>query len=101
MRLLSKGCPKAIWIAERSLFRGLPRLSGAGGDLASDEVVHLEDVGRASHHDALCRQDRHQPLPELFQLRLRVPNLADLEIAVTPETDVVFKSVWGKTPPRP
>jgi len=81
-----------------------PRRGGkhlARGDLASDEVVYLEDGGRAGHHDALCRQDRHQPLPERIQLRLRVPNLADLEIAVGPETDVVIKSVRMGSRPGP
>jgi hypothetical protein len=49
--------------------------------LAFDDVVGLKKLG-LTRLDTDVSQHRHQPLPELLPLLPRVPDLADLEVAV-------------------
>src|SRR5215212_1256239 len=61
--------------------------------LALRYLVRLEDLGLARHFDAGLCQQRHQPLAEGLPLLTGVPDLADHEVSVGAEADVVVESV--------
>ena len=58
---------------------------------ALDDVVNLEDVWRIGELDAGAGEDRHQTLAEGLELLPRVPDLADLKVAIRTEADVVVE----------
>src|SRR5204862_6425423 len=82
--------------------------SGAGGSqsprwfvtlralAALDDVVNLEDVWLACELDSGVGQHWRQPFAERGELFPRVPDLADLEVAVRTEADVVVEPVGRK-----
>jgi hypothetical protein len=49
---------------------------------ALHDVVNLEDVRRVGELDADDGEDRHQTLAECLELLPRVPDLADLQVAI-------------------
>src|SRR6266576_2186456 len=61
--------------------------------LALDDVVDLEHLGLASKLDPQVLQQRHQALAERIEVLARVPDLADSEVPVRPEGDVVLESL--------
>lgn len=73
------------------------RLCGAVGRLALENVVDLKHFGLARKLDPDIVQHGHEALTERVELLLRVPDLADSEVAVRLEGDVVLESVC---PPR-
>src|SRR5687767_5220104 len=58
---------------------------------ALDDVVNLEDVRRVGELDAGAGEDRHQTLAEGLELLPRVPDFADLKVAIQTEADVVVE----------
>src|SRR4029079_7308759 len=58
---------------------------------ALDDVVNLEDVRRIGELDAGAREDRYQTLAEGLELLPRVPDLADVKVAIRTEADVVVE----------
>src|SRR3954468_7061679 len=61
--------------------------------LALDDVVDLEHLGLAFELDPSVLEHRHQTLAEGVELLARVPNLANAEIPLRAESDVVGKSL--------
>jgi hypothetical protein len=55
--------------------------------------VDLEHLGLARQLDPKVLQQRHKTLTERLELLSRVPDLADSEVAVRTEGDVVLKSL--------
>ena len=58
---------------------------------ALDDVVNVEDVRRIGELDADAGEDRHQTLVEGLELLPRIPDLADLKVAIRTEADVVVE----------
>ncbi|MGZ5387834.1 MAG: hypothetical protein ACXWGS_10500 [Solirubrobacterales bacterium] len=50
---------------------------------------------RLARVDPYIRQDRHEALAERIELLLRVPDLADAEVAIRTEADVIVQPIWG------
>ena len=69
-----------------------------GRGLPLDDVVDLDDLGRAGEFDAAFGEYRHQPLTERLELLLRVPDLADAEAAAGAERDVIVEAVGRELP---
>ena len=60
--------------------------------LAFHAVVNFEDLRGAGKLDSNVSQNRHQPFTERLELLPRDPDLADAQVAVRPEADVVIVS---------
>src|SRR4051812_11890887 len=73
----------------------IPRAPPLGGLVLAAllEPVDLEYAGLAAQLHALLLEDRQQLLLERLALLARVPDLADLEVPVVAEADVVVEPV--------
>jgi len=65
--------------------------------LAPDDVVNLQELRLAWVYPDLLQQ-RHEALPEGVHLLLRVPDLANSDVSVRQEADVVVQAVWRPLP---
>src|SRR6266496_3138300 len=88
-RTVSRGRPKirCVRLGESDPGSLLDRL------LPPDDVVDLEHLGLARKLDPDVLQHRHETLAERVELLSRVPDLADSEVTVRLEGDVVLKSL--------
>jgi hypothetical protein len=66
-----------------------------GSRLAPDDVVNLQYLGLAGIYPHL-RKHRHEALAKSLKPLPRVPDLADPEVAIRAEADVVLESVRRK-----
>ena len=92
---VTPGLQKPSWSPSR-------RCSRTSGEtrwgLALDDFVDLENLRITREHDADVVQHRHEAFAERVELLPRVPDLADSELPVRNEGDVVLSSFGGQSP---